>query len=117
MPVILFSGDQDTTVPPVNAQQLVQQWQITNDLIDDNASNGSIPVSPTKVTQGQVPGGHAYTVTGYSDGKGNELMQSWLVAGMKHAWSGGCGCQQYSDPAGPDETGAMYDFFMAHPMP
>jgi poly(hydroxyalkanoate) depolymerase family esterase len=117
MPVILFSGDQDTTVPPVNAQQLVQQWQITNDLIDDNASNGSIPVSPTKVTQGQVPGGHAYTVTAYSDGKGNELMQSWLVAGMKHAWSGGCGCQQYSDPAGPDETGAMYDFFMAHPMP
>ena len=23
----------------------------------------------------------------------------------------------YADPAGPDETGAMYAFFMAHPMP
>jgi poly(3-hydroxybutyrate) depolymerase len=44
-------------------------------------------------------------------------MQSWLVAGMGHAWSGGCSCEQYADPAGPDESTAMYTFFMAHPMP
>ena len=117
MPVILFEGDKDTTVPPVNAQQVVQQWQITNDMADGGGKDGSIPVQPTGVTQGSVPGGHAYTVTSYGDGRGNELLQSWLVSGMGHAWSGGCGCQQYADPAGPDETGAMYAFFMAHPMP
>ncbi|MEA2295526.1 MAG: hypothetical protein QOE86_3165 [Solirubrobacteraceae bacterium] len=117
MPVILFEGDQDTTVPPVNAQQLVQQWQYTDDLADDGAHNGSIPVQPTNVTQGSVPGGHSYTVTEYSDGQNKELLQSWLVHGMGHAWSGGCSCEPYADPAGPDETGAMYAFFMAHPMP
>ncbi|MDX6584594.1 MAG: hypothetical protein QOI10_3778, partial [Solirubrobacterales bacterium] len=117
MPVILFEGDKDTTVPPVNAQQLVQQWQMTDDLADDAAANGSIPVQPTSVAPGQVPNGHAYTVTTYSDGHSSELIQSWLVAGMSHAWSGGCSCAQYSDPAGPDETAAMYAFFVNHPMP
>jgi poly(hydroxyalkanoate) depolymerase family esterase len=117
MPVILFEGDKDTTVPPVNAQQLVQQWQVTDDMADDGTKNGSIPVSPVSVTNGTAPGGESYTVTKYSDGSGNELLESWLVSGMGHAWSGGCGCQQYSDPAGPDETAAMYAFFMDHPMP
>jgi poly(hydroxyalkanoate) depolymerase family esterase len=117
MPVILFEGDKDTTVPPVNAQQIVQQWQVTDDLADDGAGNGSIPVQATSVTQGSVPGGHTYSVTQYSDGSHKELLESWLVNGMGHAWSGGCSCQQYADPAGPDETGAMYAFFMAHPKP
>jgi poly(hydroxyalkanoate) depolymerase family esterase len=117
MPVILFEGDQDTTVPPVNAQQIVQQWQVTDDLADDGGQNGSVPVQATGVTRGSVPGGHSYTVTSYSDGHAKELLQSWLVNGMGHAWSGGCSCARYADPAGPDETGAMYAFFMAHPMP
>ncbi|HMJ34295.1 MAG TPA: PHB depolymerase family esterase [Baekduia sp.] len=117
MPVILFEGDQDTTVPPVNAQQLVQQWQVTDDYADGGGKDGSVPVQPTAVTHGTSSGGQGYTVTTYSDRDEGELMQSWLVAGMGHAWSGGCGCQQYSDPAGPDETAAMYTFFMAHPMP
>ena len=116
MPVILFEGDQDTTVPPINAQQLVQQWQVTDDLADDGTT-GSIPTAPTGVTHGQVPGGHAYTVTSYGDGHSGELLQSWMVSGMGHAWSGGCGCEKYADPAGPDETGAMYAFFMSHPLP
>jgi poly(hydroxyalkanoate) depolymerase family esterase len=117
MPVILFEGDKDTTVPPVNAQQLVQQWQITDDLADDSQANKSIPVAPVKVAQGQVPNGHAYTVTTYSDGHNGDLIESWLVTGMGHAWSGGCSCAQYADPAGPDETAAMYAFFVKHPMP
>jgi poly(hydroxyalkanoate) depolymerase family esterase len=117
MPVILFEGDQDTTVPPVNAQQLVQQWQVTDDYADTGGKDGSIPVQPTGVTRGTAPGGRAYTVTTYGDKDRKELIQSWLVSGMGHAWSGGCSCQQYADPAGPDETGAMYAFFMAHPMP
>jgi poly(hydroxyalkanoate) depolymerase family esterase len=117
MPVILFEGDKDTTVPPVNAEQLVQQWQITDDLADDAAANRSMPVQPTKVVRGQVPNGHAYTVTTYSDGRQADLIESWLVAGMGHAWSGGCSCAQYADPAGPSETAAMYAFFVNHLLP
>jgi poly(hydroxyalkanoate) depolymerase family esterase len=116
MPVIVFQGDQDTTVPPINAQQIVQQWLLTDDLADDGAANGSIPTQPSGVTTDRSAT-RTCTVTSYSDGHGGQLIQSWLVSGMTHAWSGGSSTQKYSDPAGPDETGAMYAFFMAHPMP
>jgi poly(3-hydroxybutyrate) depolymerase len=117
LPVIAFEGDKDTTVPPVNAEQLISQWQLTADLADDATANGSVPVASLKTVQGQVPGGESYTETVYGDAQGNELMQSWLVHGMGHAWSGGCSCESYADPKGPDETAAMYAFFAAHPMP
>jgi poly(3-hydroxybutyrate) depolymerase len=58
-----------------------------------------------------------YTVARYSDGHGGDLLEYWVVHGMAHAWSGGCSCEPYSDPSGPDETLAMYDFFMSHPAP
>jgi poly(hydroxyalkanoate) depolymerase family esterase len=117
LPVIAFEGDKDTTVPPVNAQQLISQWQLTADMADDATANGSVPIAPLKTVEGQVPGGRSYTETVYGDAKGDELMQSWLVHGMGHAWSGGCSCESYADPTGPDETAAMYAFFQAHPMP
>jgi poly(hydroxyalkanoate) depolymerase family esterase len=118
MPVILFQGDQDTIVPPANANQLVEQWQTTDDLVDDGAKNGSMSTMPMKTTFGQVAnGGRFYTVKSYSDRHRKELIQYWLVRGMGHAWSGGCDCQQYADPSGPDATGAMYAFFLNHPMP
>jgi poly(hydroxyalkanoate) depolymerase family esterase len=115
MPFIVFEGDADTTVPPVNAAQVVEQWQVTNDWIDDGANNGSVPRAPTSTTTEVAPGGRSYTLNSYGDGHGAELGQFWLVGGMGHAWSGGCSCQSYSDPAGPDETAAMYAFFVAHP--
>jgi poly(hydroxyalkanoate) depolymerase family esterase len=117
MPAIVFEGDQDTTVPPVNAQQVVRQWQVTADLADDGAENGSVPSASIVTSDGQVPGGRAYTITDYSDGHGGELIQSWLVHGMTHAWSGGNSAESYADPSGPDESAAMYAFFMAHPAP
>jgi poly(hydroxyalkanoate) depolymerase family esterase len=116
MPVIAFQGDKDTTVPPVNATQLIQQWQLTDDMADDDAANGSIAAAAVSSEDGQVPNGRSYTVQRFNDGAGKELIEYWLVHGMSHAWSGGCSCEQYSDPQGPDETAAMYDFFARHPM-
>ncbi len=112
-----FQGDQDPTVPPINEQQLVQQWLLTDDMADDGAANGSIPSASSGVTSGRSAAGSNYTTTSYTDGHGGELIQCWLVAGMGHAWSGGPSSAQYSYPSGPDETGAMFAFFMAHPMP
>jgi poly(hydroxyalkanoate) depolymerase family esterase len=116
LPGIVFQGDKDTTVPPVNADQLVQAGQVMNDLADDGAQNGSVPSAPAKTTNGMSSGGEAYTVNYYSDGHGHELSQYWVVHGMAHAWSGGDAAEQYSDPKGPDESTAMYEFFMSHPM-
>jgi poly(hydroxyalkanoate) depolymerase family esterase len=117
MPVIAFQGDKDTTVPPVNGDQLVEQWRLTADLADDATANGSFASSPATTTEGQVPNGRSYTIRDYNDSSGKQFVEYWTVHGMPHAWSGGCSCQKYSDPTGPDETAAMYAFFMSHPMP
>ncbi|MCW3017649.1 MAG: hypothetical protein JWO02_4741 [Solirubrobacterales bacterium] len=117
MPFIAFEGDADTTVPPINADQLVQQWLVTGDLADDAALNGSVPRVPAKTTQGQAPGGRSYTVRTYVDSRQTELAQYWVVHGMNHAWSGADPAQPYADPSGPDETAAMYAFFLSHPAP
>jgi poly(hydroxyalkanoate) depolymerase family esterase len=117
MPVIVFQGDADTTVVPANGDRVVREWQVTDDLADDAANNGSVPVAPTSTANKQVSGGRSYTVTSYGDGHGGELIQYWVVHGMNHAWSGGCGCQPYADPTGPNESQAMVDFFLQHTLP
>jgi poly(hydroxyalkanoate) depolymerase family esterase len=117
MPFVIFQGDQDTTVPPINADQNVRANQVTADWADDGTENGSVPTPPSKADGGQVSGGRSYTTKYYSDGHGNELGQLWVVQGMGHAWSGGNPAVQYADPAGPNESAAMYDFFASHPAP
>jgi poly(hydroxyalkanoate) depolymerase family esterase len=117
MPAIVFQGDADSIVGPANAPQIVREWQITDDYADDGSLNGSIPTTPTGVSNGTSPGGRSYTVTSYGDGHGKALIEYWLVHGMNHAWSGGSASQQYSDPSGPNETAAMYAFFSSHPAP
>jgi poly(hydroxyalkanoate) depolymerase family esterase len=112
LPVIAFQGDKDTTVPPINADQLVAQWRGTAQLAGDSTTEAT-----TQMVNGTTPGGRTYTVHHYVDGNGKELVEYWVVHGMNHAWSGGCGCEQYTDPAGPDATAATYAFFMSHPMP
>ncbi|HMJ35927.1 MAG TPA: PHB depolymerase family esterase [Baekduia sp.] len=117
MPFIAFAGDADTTVPPINADQLVQQWLVTGDLADDAALNGSVPRVPAKTTRGRAPGGRSYTLRSYVDSHRVELAQYWVVHGMSHAWSGGDPSQPYADPSGPDATAAMYTFFLSHRAP
>jgi poly(hydroxyalkanoate) depolymerase family esterase len=117
MPFIAFQGDKDTTVPPVNADQLVQQWLQTDDLADDGALNGSVPQAAAKTTQGFAGAGDSYTLRNYLDKGKAELAQYWVVHGMNHAWSGGDPSQPFSDPKGPDATAAMYAFFSSHTGP
>jgi poly(hydroxyalkanoate) depolymerase family esterase len=117
MPVVVFQGDRDQVVAPINAEQLVQQWLATGDWADDGAYDGSIPTTPTSRTTSRAPGRRSSTVTTYPDGHGAELVQSWLVHGMGHAWSGGCSCEPFADPSGPSESRVMVEFFLRHAMP
>ena len=117
VPALIFHGQQDTTVPVNNAAKLVQQWQTTDSLAEYGSVSGSFPTSAVSTHNATSPGGQAYTVSSYNDGQGHEVVQEWLVANMGHAWSGGCSCESYSYPSGPDETQAMYSFFVQHPMP
>lgn len=117
VPTIVFQGQSDFTVAPVNGDQIVQQWMETDHLASNNTYNASFG-SPTTTTNGQVPGssGHSYTVQTWNNNNGTEIEEYWKINGMGHAWSGGSSSGSFTDPNGPSATNAMYTFFINHPL-
>jgi poly(hydroxyalkanoate) depolymerase family esterase len=104
VPTIVFHGDQDGTVNPQNAEMILAQ-----------AAAGI--ALEKRIERDQVPGGHAYTRTRYIDRSGAVLLESWVVHGEAHAWSGGSRNGSYTDPNGPDATREMLRFFGNHSRP
>ena len=108
IPLITFHGDGDTTVAPVNADYLLDQW-----LQAACAGLGSVP--GMKVERGQVANGHAYTRCIYHDVSGRALVEQWTVHQAGHGWSGGSLSGSYTDPQGPNASTEMVRFFTEHP--
>jgi poly(hydroxyalkanoate) depolymerase family esterase len=101
VPTIVFHGDQDGTVNPQNAETILAQAAAGFEL-------------EKRIERDQVPGGYAYTRTRYIDRSGSVVLESWVVHGEAHAWSGGSPDGSYTDPSGPDATGEMLEFFGSH---
>ena len=99
VPTIVFHGDQDKVVHPSNGERVA-----------DAARRGA--TAGGSVEEGRVPGGHAYTRTVYRDANGRVVVESWVVHGSGHAWSGGSEDGSYTDPRGPDASEAMVRFFL-----
>ena len=99
VPTIVFHADRDSTVHPRNAAQV--------------AAQAAAPGLRATTTQGQVPGGHAFTRTVHADAAGRVLQEQWLVHGGGHAWAGGSGAGSYTDAKGPDASAEMVRFFLA----
>ena len=101
VPTIVFHGDADRTVNPVNSDQVIAQ--------------ASQETALTKmVTHGETPGGMAYTRTVQLDAAGGEVLEQWILHGAGHAWSGGSASGSYTDARGPDASREMVRFFLAH---
>lgn len=107
LPTIVFHADRDTTVHPVNGDQVVAQAGA--------AAGGSVLRTITE--RGQVPEGHAYSRTLHSDPNGGTVLEQWVVHGGGHAWSGGSPAGSYTDPRGPNASRQMLRFFLDHPHP
>ena len=102
VPLIVFHGDHDEIVNVVNA---------TNIRLQRLGTDGTLTAADSvRVTQGQVPNGHAYTKTTYSDA-GEVLLEQWIVHGAGHAWFGGTAGCSYTDPLGPAASAEMVRFF------
>lgn len=114
VPTLVFHGTGDTTVAPLNAEQVVSQWAQTNDLADDGRDNDSIDDRPESTEARTAPGGRRYTRSVYRDSSGVQVLEKILVEGMNHAWSGTTG-GAYTDSKGPNETALVWDFFRTHP--
>jgi poly(3-hydroxybutyrate) depolymerase len=101
VPTIVFHGDQDKTVNPVNGDQVIAQ-----------VSGGA--ERPRTGSRGKAAGGLAYTRAVQSDGDGKPVFEHWVVHGAGHAWSGGSGNGSYTEPRGLDASREMLRFFMEH---
>ncbi|TYS64210.1 PHB depolymerase family esterase [Bacillus infantis] len=111
MPVIVFHGTSDYTVAPVNGNQVITQWAVTNDLAQNGKEDGWIDDQPDQTENLNVPGGKSYTVSHYKAGDGRVWMKKVTVQSMGHAWSGGNVQGSYTDPQGPDASRMMWEFF------
>lgn len=101
VPTIVLHGDRDTTVNPVNADQVIA---------------GSPGVARLRKTlgQGESAGGIRYTRSVYADEAGRAQLEQWVLHGAGHAWSGGSSDGSYTEPRGPDASREMLRFFMQH---
>ena len=100
VPTIIFQGDQDRTVHPLNSRFVAAQ-----------SGRGALLRRQTQ----RVPApGYDCTRILYRDGRGRVLIEEWLVHGGGHAWFGGDPAGSYADPAGPDATREMLRFFVEH---
>ena len=111
VPVIVFHGQADLIVRPVNGDQVVRQWLATSRLASGQAT-GLDFARPSATRADRAPGGLSYSVRTWNDNAGRPVVQYWTVAGLGHAWSGAAPAGPFADPRGPNATQAMYDFFI-----
>ncbi len=97
VPTIVFHGDNDSTVHPVNGEQAAQ------------ASAGSAAGSVESGTDN----GRRFTRKVYV-GNGRVVAEHWMVQGAGHAWFGGNAKGSYADAKGPNATKEMLRFFLSN---
>jgi poly(3-hydroxybutyrate) depolymerase len=101
VPTIVFHGDRDKVVHPRNVERFVGEALLRGE------TAGAPPVEA-----GRAPDGHAYSRTVHRDANGRPVLESWVVHGAGHAWSGGSDAGTFTDPRGPDASEAMVRFFL-----
>jgi poly(hydroxyalkanoate) depolymerase family esterase len=99
VPTIVFHGDRDMIVSPVNGDQVIAQSKAAADL-------------RITVTRGESSGGMSYTRTVQADESGQPILEQWVLHGAGHAWSGGSSAGSYTEPRGPDASREMMRFFL-----
>lgn len=98
VPTIVFHGEDDATVHPVNGDHVIAQSKAGADL-------------RARSERGVSPGGMRYTRTIYTDSAGRPAHEHWRLHGAGHAWSGGSPRDSFTDPRGPDASREMMRFF------
>ena len=95
LPIIVFHGDQDTTVHP------------------SNSDFAPAPGSRIVAERGER-NGRSFTCTMHFDVRGMPTVEQWIVHGAGHAWVGGDPRGTFTDRRGPDASREMLRFFLLH---
>jgi poly(hydroxyalkanoate) depolymerase family esterase len=104
IPTIVFHGDKDTTVHPSNGAKVAEDAMgpCTCDVKD---------VQPEAST-----GPRTFSRKLFTDADGKVIVESWLVHGAAHQWSGGDPRGSHTDAAGPNASREMVRFFLERPL-
>lgn len=101
LPTIVFHGDRDTTVNPVNGDHVITQSKATGKF-------------KTSTVRGKSADGVAYTRTCHADEASHITLEQWTIHGADHAWSGGSTHGSFTHPQGPDASREMIRFFLSN---
>ena len=112
VPLIVFHGDRDRTIAPINADQL-----IASRIAAARGGTADLRPWPSRPRRTAANGGHRYSRRVYRDADGSVVAEQWTVHGGGHAWFGGSPTGTHTDPRGPDASTEMLRFFCEHPAP
>jgi poly(hydroxyalkanoate) depolymerase family esterase len=98
-PTIVFHGDRDATVHPVNGERVMAASAMGRGAAAERSAGHQ---------------GRPYTRHVRRDADGLPVAEHWVVHGAGHAWSGGSAAGTFTDPAGPCATTEMLRFFADH---
>ncbi|GAA4834965.1 PHB depolymerase family esterase [Actinomycetospora corticicola] len=99
VPTIVVHGTDDPTVAAVNGTRAVE------------AALADHPGCARTEERGGGGDRRSWTRERWTDRDGVVRAEHWTVHGSGHAWSGGRAGGSYTDPAGPDASAAMCEFF------
>ena len=105
-PTIVFHGDADTTVRPVNGERVVTAC------MDSTPSAPGSRRTTEEQRRGRSNTGREYTWGVHRDASGRAVSEHWVIHGAGHAWSGGSARGSFTDPQGPDASREMVRFFL-----
>lgn len=111
-PLIVFHGDRDKTVAPVNAEKLIDAH-----LEATGVGTGGADMRNASTTHNVDGNAHPYSRSIYRDSAGEAVAEMWTIHGAGHAWSGGSPRGSYTDPRGPDASAEMVRFFLQRRAP
>jgi len=87
---------------------VITQWAQTNFLI---TGGGELADVTPAVIKSDLLNGRIYTQHIHHDGEGEPLLELWMIDQMGHTWSGGNPDGSYTDPAGPNASEIIWNFF------
>ena len=111
VPLIVFHGDRDNIVAPVNADRLIASRIAVSAGIDGDVSSRP----DTTHSRDNARRGHTRRI--YRDMNGRVVAEQWIIHGGSHAWFGGNPVGSYTDAKGPDASAEMLRFFLEHTAP
>ena len=105
VPMLVLHGERDEVVSPRNADWFAAQW--SRYLARVTGAPTVEELNPLR--QGAGPGTRIRVLKGIS---GELYFEMWRIAELGHAWSGGSEEGSYTDPAGPDASRIVMEFFL-----